>query len=84
MYSEGAIEGVLLSLGIETVQRNDELTGLCPMHLERTGREDSRPSWSMNAETGVHHCFSCGYKGTLVSLVAGGKRTNNPMGKTRS
>jgi len=70
MYSEGAIEGVLLSLGIETTEHRDELTGLCPMHLERTGREDTNPSWSMNSETGVHHCFSCGYKGTLVSLVA--------------
>ena len=70
MYSEGAIEGVLISLGIETTQRGDELTGLCPMHLERTGRQDNNPSWSMNAETGVHHCFSCGYKGTLLTLVA--------------
>jgi DNA primase len=24
----------------------------------------------MNSETGVHHCFSCGYKGTLLTLVA--------------
>jgi len=69
MYAEGSIEGALLSLGIETTQRGDELIGLCPMHLERTGREDSNPSWSMNAETGVHHCFSCGYKGTLLTLV---------------
>jgi hypothetical protein len=70
MYSEGSVEGVLLTLGIETNQRGDELVGLCPMHLERTGKEDSNPSWSMNSETGVHHCFSCGYKGTLLTLVA--------------
>ena len=69
MYAEGAVEGVLLTLGIETTQRGDELLGLCPMHLERTGREDNHPSWSMNAESGVHHCFSCGYKGTLLTLV---------------
>jgi hypothetical protein len=24
----------------------------------------------MNVETGVHHCFSCGYRGTLLTLVA--------------
>ena len=24
----------------------------------------------MNSVTGVHHCFSCGYKGTLITLVA--------------
>ena len=70
MYAEGAVEGVLLTLGVYTNQRGDELIGLCPMHLERTGQEDNNPSWSMNAETGVHHCFSCGYKGTLLSLVA--------------
>lgn len=70
MYREGDVESALLRLGIEVNQRNSELLGLCPMHLERTGREDSRPSWSMNVETGVHHCFSCGYKGNLLTLVA--------------
>ena len=70
MYAEGDVEGVLLSLGIDGHQRNDEILALCPMHLERTGREDSNPSWSINVETGVHHCFSCGYKGNLVTLVA--------------
>lgn len=80
MYSEGAVEGVLLTLGIETTQRGDELTGLCPMHLERTGREDNNPSWSMNVETGVHHCFSCGYKGTLLTLVGELKEFTTPWG----
>ena len=55
MYREGDVEGALLRLGIEVTQRNNELLGLCPMHLERTGRPDSNPSWSMNADTGVHH-----------------------------
>ena len=80
MYVEGSVEGVLLTLGIETTQRGDELTGLCPMHLERTGREDNNPSWSMNAETGVHHCFSCGYKGTLLTLVGEVKEFTTPWG----
>ena len=70
MYREGDVESALLRLGIEVDQRNDELLGLCPMHFERTGKADSNPSWSINAETGVHHCFSCGYKGTLLTLVA--------------
>jgi DNA primase len=70
MYKEGDVEQVLLRLGIDANQRNSELTGYCPMHLERVGREDSNPSWSINVETGVHHCFSCGYKGSLLSLVA--------------
>jgi DNA primase len=70
MYRQGDVENALLRLGIEVDQRGDELLGLCPMHLERTGKSDSNPSWSMNSETGVHHCFSCGYKGTLLTLVA--------------
>ena len=81
MYAEGSVEGVLLTLGIETSQRGDELTGLCPMHLERTGREDNNPSWSMNAETGVHHCFSCGYKGTLLTLVGEIKEFTTQWGR---
>jgi hypothetical protein len=70
MYREGDVETALLRMGIEVSQRNNELVGLCPMHLERTGRQDSNPSWSINADTGVHHCFSCGYKGNLFTLVA--------------
>ena len=81
MYSEGSVEGVLLTLGVETTQRGDELLGLCPMHLERTGREDNNPSWSMNAETGVHHCFSCGYKGTLLTLVGEIKEFTTQWGR---
>jgi hypothetical protein len=71
MYKEGDVEQALLRLGLTHMeQRRDELPGWCPMHLERTGREDFNPSWSINVETGVHHCFSCGYKGTLLTLVA--------------
>ena len=81
MYREGDVEGVLLNLGIETAQRNNELVGLCPMHLERTGKEDSNPSWSMNADSGVHHCFSCGYKGTLLTLIAEVKEFTTGWGR---
>ena len=81
MYREGDVESALLRLGIEVNQRNSELLGLCPMHLERTGRPDSNPSWSMNSETGVHHCFSCGYRGTLLTLVAEIKEFNTQWGR---
>lgn len=46
-----------------------EVIGWCPMHKERTGREDGSPSWSINRETGMHQCFSCGYKGGIVKLA---------------
>jgi DNA primase len=70
MYRDGDVEKVLLRLGVDGLQRNDEISALCPMHLERVGRQDNKPSWSINTETGVHHCFSCGYKGILLGLVA--------------
>lgn len=57
-------------LGIEVININgDEIQGHCPGHLENTGKEDSNPSWYINADTGAHICFSCGFKGNLFSLV---------------
>ena len=70
VYRDGEVYRALLKLGVDADEVRDELTGHCPLHLERTGREDINPSWSINQETGVHHCFSCGYRGTLLSLVA--------------
>jgi hypothetical protein len=40
------------------------------MHKYRVGKEDNNPSWSINANTGAHHCFSCGYKGNLLTLIS--------------
>jgi hypothetical protein len=69
-YKEGDIEKALLRLGIDATQRRSELVALCPMHKYRIGKEDSNPSWSINADTGAHHCFSCGYKGNLLTLIS--------------
>jgi len=46
-----------------------EIVGRCPGHVLRTGKEDHRPSWSVNKTTYLHFCFSCGYKGTLTQLL---------------
>ena len=63
------LESALLSLEIEVIRHTgDEIIAKCPKHLERTGKEDKNPSWSINTNTYVHHCFSCGYAGTLTSL----------------
>lgn len=60
----------LEELGVTDLrQLGDEINGKCPAHLQRTGKEDKHPSWSVNAESGVHNCFSCGFKGPFVSLV---------------
>lgn len=63
------LEVVLHGIGVEIIKETgDELQGRCPMHLARTGKEDRHPSWSINTKTFVHHCFSCGYSGSLTTL----------------
>lgn len=64
------IEAVVSALRLPVELHGHEACGYCPMHKERTGKEDSNPSWWINLETGMHMCFSCGYKGNLLQLVA--------------
>jgi 5S rRNA maturation endonuclease (ribonuclease M5) len=67
----GNVYACMEELGIEIISvSDDEITGKCPAHLERTGKVDRHPSWSVNAETGVHNCFSCGFSGNFVGLAA--------------
>jgi len=63
------VVGTLDKLGIEGRDTGREFVARCPQHVVRTGREDEHPSWSINTKTGFHVCFSCGYKGSLVTLV---------------
>lgn len=63
------VEAVLTALGIPSEQAGSEYRALCPMHERRTGKQDHSPSWFINADTGQHICFSCGYKGNLAQLV---------------
>lgn len=60
------VAGALDELGIDYVIRGDEAVGLCPdpKHTDRS------PSWSCNLLNGMHHCFSCGFGGSFVKLVA--------------
>jgi len=65
------MEDLLHDLGIETYgTRGSEVRGLCPGHVERTGKQDHNPSWSINSDTGAHYCFSCQFKGSLPFLVS--------------
>lgn len=59
----------LVALGIDYDEKGVEALALCPLHYERTGKEDNNPSWWINIETGLHTCFSCGYKGNLLQLI---------------
>lgn len=64
------IIGLLVGAGIKNVRDGGkEVSGSCPMHLHRIGRTDSHASWSINKTTFLHHCFSCGYSGTLTGLL---------------
>jgi hypothetical protein len=63
------VEAALEALGIGVDIRGHEASGLCPMHVERTGKEDHSPSWWINLQSGMHTCFSCHYKGNLIQLV---------------
>ena len=64
------MEDVLDRLGIEVISiTGSEIKGHCPAHFSRTGKLDNNPSWSINAETGAHNCFSCKFRGSLASLI---------------
>ena len=64
------LPGLLEYMGVENVREmGDEIYGLCPMHIARVGYQQNRPHWSMNKRTGLHSCFSCGWKGNLLTFV---------------
>lgn len=50
-------------LGIPARRKGRELWARCPSH------DDISPSWSIDEQTGVHHCFGCGWGGTAADLV---------------
>jgi DNA primase len=47
----------------------DEAIARCPGHLRRVGKNDRDPSWSVNLDTGMHNCFSCGFRGPFEGIV---------------
>lgn len=76
------MERLLDRLGIEPVStRDNEFLALCPGHKEITGKEDRNPSWWINAETGRHICFSCGFKGGIWGLIAQVKGLRDAQGR---
>lgn len=67
---EGLVASTISSLGIDVIEsRGGELIALCPGHKMLIGKEDHSPSWSINERSGVHYCFSCGFRGNLYTLV---------------
>ena len=60
------METALIELGIDYSVSGKEAIAKCP----NPSHNDRHPSWSMNLKTGVHHCFSCGFSGSLAHLVS--------------
>jgi 5S rRNA maturation endonuclease (ribonuclease M5) len=76
------MENILERLGVEVISvHGDEIKAHCPAHLERKGREDTNPSWYINADTGVHNCFSCHFKGSVGTLVEYMQGVDSEMAK---
>lgn len=67
----GDVVAALDELGINVVRlTNGEAWALCPGHSERLGRPNRHPDkWSVHIESGFHSCFSCGFRGSFVTLV---------------
>jgi DNA primase len=66
----GDVFACMEELGIDNMRQvDDEISGKCPMHYDRIGKEDRHSSWSVHADDGMFNCFSCGYKGPFVLLV---------------
>ncbi len=70
-YTQDSIERLRETADIVTlVSRKTDLrrvgtrfTGLCPFHDERT------PSFSVDSERGLYHCFGCGQGGDAIRFV---------------
>jgi DNA primase len=71
LYTKDSIERVKDAVDmVELVGARSDLrrvgsrwTGLCPFHDERT------PSFSVNAENKLYHCFGCGESGDAIKFV---------------
>lgn len=64
--SRAKIAQICKDLGIQNITVvDDELRGRCPFGQH----EDVHPSWGINLDKGVYHCFSCGEDGTLLDLI---------------
>lgn len=59
------VRGILRDLGITYLEGGTNLRAVCwnPSH------HDTNPSMRIHVDTGVFHCFGCGYKGHILSLA---------------
>ncbi|MCX5737771.1 MAG: CHC2 zinc finger domain-containing protein, partial [Proteobacteria bacterium] len=55
------VEVVGAQVGLKRVGRNH--VGLCPFHAEKS------PSFTVNDERGIFHCFGCGAGGNVFTFI---------------
>ena len=54
---------VIYQNGIELIKKGNSYVAICPFHLEKT------PSFYVNEEKNIYHCFGCGKSGNLQSFI---------------
>lgn len=82
MTADLDVEAILADLGIQILgythsrKKGPQAYALCPHHhaVYDKGRlvstqQDHNPAWYISLETGMHLCWSCGFKGSLERLV---------------
>jgi DNA primase len=52
-----------LGIDLKPVGAGEEYRGLCPFH------EEAKPSFQVNRQKGLWHCFGCGAGGDVISFV---------------
>ncbi len=85
-YTQDSIERLRESADIVAlISRKTDLrrvgsrwTGLCPFHEERT------PSFSVDPERGLYHCFGCGVGGDAIRLRDGDRAAGLPAARSSS
>lgn len=60
-------EDVLRHYGIEVRRKGEQHQGFCPLP-NHNGKGNS-PSFSVNLERGIFHCFGCGAKGNVLEFA---------------
>jgi DNA primase len=59
-----------INLELDTLQSSNDIFITCP-HLEgHNGVPENTPSCSVNKDTGIVHCFGCGYSDSLPGMIA--------------
>lgn len=72
------LTSILENLGVDIHKTHgDEINGRCPVHYKLKGRESTRNSWYINADTGLWHCLA----GETLVLTPYGRQPISAMAR---